>query len=196
MSLMHDSALRAMITSKQLGIEPFDPQRVQPASIDLCLGDKFVIVGAGHHRARWLDVKHDQSDNVAHVQVMSDEFFLLRPEQFVLAATLERIRLAPWLAARVEGKSSLGRLGVMVHSTAGFIDPGFEGHVTLELSNMLEVPIKIYPGMPVCQLAVFQMAGSAHPYTGKYQNQDGPMPSLYHLNFQDGSADGRIKGHG
>lgn len=133
-----------------------------------------------------IDVKQDNTWRTARVFVAPGGSFVITPGSFVLAATQETVRLGHALAGRIEGKSSLGRLGLMVHSTAGFIDPGFEGQITLELSNLANAPMRLYPGMPIAQLAVFRMAGRVElPYgmTGKYQGQTGPTPSRYHLNF-------------
>lgn len=184
--LLHDTALRKAIFDRTLGIEPFDDSRVQPSSIDMCLANEFAIIDTSSGQD--MDVRQNNSERVHMVKVPDGDYFLLRPEHFVLASTVERVRLGHAIAGRVEGKSSLGRLGLMVHSTAGFIDPGFDGQVTLELSNMLDVPLRLYPGMPVAQLCIFLMAGSAaKPYsmTGKYRHQSGPTPSLYHQNFQE-----------
>jgi dCTP deaminase len=184
--LLHDAALATAISTGSLGIEPFSPGSIQPSSVDLLLDDEFVIIETV--RGADMDVRQNNSKAGHRVKVPHDDYFLLRPEHFVLASTVERVRIGRGYAARIEGKSSLGRLGLMVHSTAGFIDPGFEGQVTLELSNMLQVPIRLYPGMPVAQLAVFMMSGQAKPYEGKYQHQTGPATSQYHRNFDYGTS--------
>lgn len=182
--LLHDIALLDAITSGALGLEPFEAARLQGSSVDLLLDNHFAIVDTSSGLD--MDVRQNNSERAHRISVGDDDYFLLRSEHFVLASTRERVQLGNGYAGRIEGKSSLGRLGLMVHSTAGFIDPGFEGTITLELSNMLDVPIRLYPGMPIAQLCVFLMAGPAHkPYStvGKYQHQTGPTTSLYHRNF-------------
>ena len=127
------------------------------------------------------------------VEVADGEPFILHPGEFVLGSTLERVALPDDLVARLEGKSSLGRLGLLIHSTAGYVDPGWDGYLTLELSNVANLPITIYPGMKIGQISFFQMTTAAeHPYGSeakgsKYQGQRGPTPSRYYLNFRDGS---------
>jgi dCTP deaminase len=154
---------------------------LQPASIDVRLDRDFLVFE--NHRHTCIDPAVEQDDLGRPVRVDGGEPFVLHPGEFVLASTFERVRLPDDLAARLEGKSSLGRLGLVTHSTAGFIDPGFEGHVTLELSNLATLPIKLWPGMKVGQLAVFQMSGPAEfPYGSavrgsRYQGQRGPTAS-------------------
>lgn len=186
--ILHDAALRKAVATGSLEIEPFDSTRVQPSSIDLTLGQQFCALRHSPD-AEVLDVKVDNRSRFTYTTVCQGGCIPIMPGQFLLGATRETVRLSGAYAGRIEGKSSLGRLGLMVHSTAGFVDPGFEGQITLELSNLTEVPITLYPGMPVAQLAVFLMAGTVElPYgrTGKYQGQTGPTPSKYHLNFGAG----------
>jgi dCTP deaminase len=181
--LLHDSALRQAIADGELVIDPFDHRRLQPSSIDLTLDQRFAVL---RPEAEVLDVKQDNRSLMDHVDVLPSGYFDLHPGDFVLAATREVVAFSESLAGRVEGKSSLGRLGLLVHSTAGFVDPGFRGQITLELSNMTSVPIRLYPDMPVAQICVFQMAGVAdvsYAQIGKYAGQMGPTPSMYHLNF-------------
>ena len=179
--LLSDRDLHAAIAGGQLGIDPYDTGMLQPASIDVRLDRAFLVFET--HRHACIDPAVRQDDLTRLVEVQDGEAFVLHPGEFVLASTLERVRLPRDLAARLEGKSSLGRLGLVTHSTAGFIDPGFEGHVTLELSNAATLPLKLWPGMKVGQLAVFQMTGPAEfPYGSvvrgsRYQGQAGPTAS-------------------
>lgn len=160
---------------------------LQPASIDVRLDRSFLVFNS--HRHAFIDPAVRQDDLTREVRVESGEPFVLHPGEFVLGSTLERVSLPDTLAARLEGKSSLGRLGLITHSTAGFIDPGFEGHVTLELSNLATLPLKLWPGMKVGQLAVFELSSPAeHPYGSavrgsRYQGQRGPTASRSWQNF-------------
>ena len=160
---------------------------IQPSSIDVRL-DKFFRV-FDNHKYPHIDPAADQSDLTREVEIASDETFILHPGEFVLGSTYERITLPDDVAARLEGKSSLGRLGLLTHSTAGFIDPGFSGHVTLELANVATLPIKLYSGMKIGQLCFFRLSSPAeHPYGSakygsRYQGQRGPTPSRSHANF-------------
>jgi dCTP deaminase len=185
--ILSDRSLRAALESGHLVVEPLDDDAVQPSSIDLRLDSRFRVF----HNARYpyIDVKQPMEDLTELVEVTPDDVFILHPGEFVLAATYERVAIPPDLAARLEGKSSLGRLGLLTHSTAGFLDPGFEGHVTLELSNMANLPITLYPGMRIGQIAVFQLTTPAErPYGtagigSRYQGQRGPTPSRYWESF-------------
>ncbi|MFE0206978.1 dCTP deaminase [Streptomyces sp. NPDC058985] len=185
--LLSDRDLQAAIAAGQLGVTPFDEAMVQPASIDVRLDDTFRVFEG--HRHDCIDPAVRQEDLTREVRVPAGEPFVLHPGEFVLGATLERVSLPDTLAARLEGKSSLGRLGLITHSTAGFIDPGFEGHVTLELSNLAPLPLKLWPGMKVGQLAVFQLSSPAeYPYGSevrgsRYQGQRGPTASRSWQNF-------------
>ena len=160
---------------------------IQPSSIDVRL-DKFFRV-FDNHKYPHIDPAADQSDLTREVEIASDETFILHPGEFVLGSTYECITLPDDVAARLEGKSSLGRLGLLTHSTAGFIDPGFSGHVTLELANVATLPIKLYSGMKIGQLCFFRLSSPAeHPYGSakygsRYQGQRGPTPSHSHANF-------------
>lgn len=179
--LLNDTALLKAVEDGRFGLDPFDPSRIQPSSIDMTLGNQFSVLGYDKTNGI-LDLREDNSTWLKDITV--EEHLDLRPGEFALATTTEVLALPNDLAARVEGKSSLGRLGLMVHITAGFIDPGFHGEVTLELVNLLPCPIRLYPGMPVAQLAVFEMTGdAANPYKGKYQGQVGPAQSKFHQNF-------------
>lgn len=186
--LLSDRDIRAAVDAEQLGIEPFDASLIQPSSVDVRL-DKFFRV-FNNSRYTHIDPKEEMPDLTSLVEVEEDGAFVLHPGEFVLGATFEKFTLPHHLAGRLEGKSSLGRLGLLTHSTAGFIDPGFSGHITLELSNTANLPIKLYPGMKVGQLALFQMTSPAQaPYGSgalgsKYQGQRGPTPSKSYLNFR------------
>jgi len=168
-------------------IDPYDNALLQPSSVDVRV-DRFFRV---FHNARYpyIDVKEPQEELTELVEVADDQAFILHPGEFVLGSTLERIVLPDDLVARLEGKSSLGRLGLLIHSTAGFIDPGFDGHVTLELSNVANLPITIYHGMKIGQISFVQLSEPAEkPYGSgelgsKYQGQTGPTPSRYWQNF-------------
>jgi dCTP deaminase len=185
--LLSDRDLLAAIEAGRLGLTPFDQALVQPSSIDVRL-DRYFRVFA-NHRYTHIDPAEQQDDLTELVEPTGDEPFILHPGEFVLGSTLEVISLGDDLAARLEGKSSLGRLGLLTHSTAGFIDPGFSGHVTLELSNVANLPIKLYPGMKIGQICVLQLSSpSEHPYGSsvygsRYQDQRGPTPSRSHLRF-------------
>ncbi|QNE90243.1 dCTP deaminase [Corynebacterium incognita] len=186
--LLSDHDIRAAVDSGNLGIEPFDAALIQPSSVDVRL-DKFFRV-FNNSRYTHIDPKQEMEDLTSLVEVEDGDAFVLHPGEFVLGATLEKFTLPNDLAGRLEGKSSLGRLGLLTHSTAGFIDPGFTGHITLELSNVANLPITLWPGMKVGQLAMFKMTSPAEvPYgTGalgsKYQGQRGPTPSKAFLNFR------------
>lgn len=185
--LLSDRDIRSAIDSGDLGIDPFEPANIQPSSVDVRM-DRFFRV-FNNSKYTHIDPKLQQDDLTSLVEVEEGEAFVLHPGEFVLASTLEKFTLPPNLAGRLEGKSSLGRLGLLTHSTAGFIDPGFSGYITLELSNVANLPMTLWPGMKVGQLALFRMSSPAEvPYgTGalgsKYQGQRGPTPSRAYLNF-------------
>ena len=186
--LLSDRDLVSEIKAQHLALEPFEPALMQPSSIDVRL-DRFFRV-FNNHLYTHIDPAERQDDLTTMVDVPEGESFVLHPGEFVLASTLEVITLGQGLAARLEGKSSLGRLGLMTHSTAGFIDPGFSGHVTLELSNMATLPVRLWPGMKVGQLCVFRLSSPAeHPYGSsiygsRYQGQRGPTASKSWQNWQ------------
>lgn len=185
--LLSDKDIKAEIESGRVGIDPYEPAMVQPSSIDVRL-DKFFRVFE-NHRYPHIDPSTEQTDLTREVEANGDEPFVLHPGEFVLGSTYEVVTLPTNIAARLEGKSSLGRLGLLTHSTAGFIDPGFSGHVTLELANVATLPILLYPGMKIGQVCFFQMTSDAeHPYGSsvygsRYQGQRGPTPSRSHANF-------------
>src|SRR5690625_2942738 len=185
--LLSDRDIRAAVDAGRVRLDPFDPEMIQPASIDVRLDRWFRLFD--NHRYAVIDPAEDQSDLTRLVEVARGEPFVLHPGEFVLGATYELVTLGDDVAARLEGKSSLGRLGLLTHSTAGFIDPGFTGHVTLELSNTATLPITLWPGMKVGQLCFFQLASPAErPYGAgasgsRYQGQRGPTASRAHINF-------------
>ena len=185
--ILSDRSIRKALDDGRIEVDPLASDAIQPSSVDVRLDSAFRVFA--NHRYPHIDVREDQPDLTELVEVAGDEPFILHPGEFVLGATFERIKLPNDIVARLEGKSSLGRLGLLIHSTAGFIDAGFDGYVTLELSNVATLPIAIYPGMKVGQFAFFQLDQPAEfPYgskeTGsKYQGQRGPTASRYHLNF-------------
>ncbi|WP_327678878.1 dCTP deaminase [Kitasatospora sp. NBC_00458] len=185
--LLSDKDIRTEIDKGRVVIDPYDPAMIQPSSIDVRL-DRFFRVFE-NHRYPHIDPSEEQPDLTRLVEPEGDDAFILHPGEFVLASTYEVISLPDDVASRLEGKSSLGRLGLLTHSTAGFIDPGFSGHVTLELSNVATLPIKLYPGMKIGQLCLFRLSSpSEHPYGSerygsRYQGQRGPTPSRSYLNF-------------
>jgi dCTP deaminase len=187
--IFSDRSIREAIESGSIQIDPFEPSHVQPSSVDLRVGDGFRVFV--NHKYSEIDPRSPQEDLTQLVEV-GEEAFMLHPGEFVLGSTLERVKLGEDVVARLEGKSSLGRLGLLIHSTAGFIDPGFEGHITLELSNVATLPIAIYPGMRIGQISFYQMTTPAEfPYGSpqlgsKYQGQTGPTASRSHRDFPNG----------
>jgi dCTP deaminase len=185
--LLSDRDLRAEIESGRVGVDPYDPAMIQPSSVDLRLDRYFRVFQ--NHRHGFIDPAQAQEDLTELIEPAGEEPFILHPGEFVLGSTYETVSLPDDLAGRLEGKSSLGRLGLLTHSTAGFIDPGFTGHVTLELSNVATLPIKLWPGMKIGQLCLLRMTSPAeHPYGSakagsRYQGQRGPTPSRSYLNF-------------
>ncbi|XNY99648.1 dCTP deaminase [Micrococcus luteus] len=185
--LLSDRDIRAELDAGRVALDPCEPAFVQPASIDVRLDRFFRLFD--NHRYAHIDPSIEQPELTRLVEVDPEEAFVLHPGEFVLGATYEQVTLPDDIAARLEGKSSLGRLGLLTHSTAGFIDPGFSGHVTLELSNTATLPIKLWPGMKVGQLCFFRLSSSAEhpygsgPYLNRYQGQRGPTASRSHLNF-------------
>lgn len=185
--LLSDKDIRAQIDSGRVVVEPYEPKMIQPSSIDVRL-DKFFRVFE-NHKYEVIDPSKEQPELTREIEVANNEHFILHPGEFVLASTYEVITLPDDIAGRLEGKSSLGRLGLLTHSTAGFIDPGFSGHITLELSNVANLPVKLYPGMKIGQLCLIKLSSAAeHPYGSavygsRYQGQRGPTPSRSWLNF-------------
>ncbi|MFC6080167.1 dCTP deaminase [Sphaerisporangium aureirubrum] len=185
--LLSDGDIRAEIESGRVKVDPFDKEMVQPSSVDVRLDRYFRVFE--NHRYPHIDPSVEQPELTRLVVPEGEEPFILHPGEFVLASTYEVIGLPDDIAGRLEGKSSLGRLGLLTHSTAGFVDPGFEGHVTLELSNVATLPIKLWPGMKIGQLCMFRLSSPAeHPYGSarygsRYQGQRGPTPSRSFMNF-------------
>ncbi|MFZ9101851.1 MAG: dCTP deaminase [Pontimonas sp.] len=185
--LLSDRDIRAEIDQQRIQLDPWDEAMVQPSSVDVRLDRFFRLFD--NHKYPHIDPAQDQPDLTRLVEVNGDEPFVLHPGEFVLGATYELVTLPDDIAARLEGKSSLGRLGLLTHSTAGFIDPGFSGHVTLELSNVATLPITLWPGMKIGQLCFFRLSSPAeHPYGSqrygsRYQGQRGPTASRSAANF-------------
>jgi len=185
--LLSDRDIKAEIDGGRVRLQPYDEAMVQPSSIDVRL-DKFFRL-FDNHKYPFIDPAEDQPDLTRLIEVERDEPFILHPGEFVLGSSFEVVTLPDDLAARLEGKSSLGRLGLVTHSTAGFVDPGFSGHVTLELSNVATLPIKLWPGMKVGQLCFFRLSSPAEnpygsaKYGSRYQGQRGPTASRSFQNF-------------
>ena len=187
--ILSDRSIREALAARRIVVDPLDDRDVQPSSVDLRLDRYFRVFR--NDTTPFIDPKEPQEDLTEMVEVGEGNAFILHPGEFVLGSTQERVVLPTDLVARLEGKSSLGRLGLLIHSTAGFVDAGWDGHLTLELSNVANLPIALYPGMKIGQISFFQMTTEAdHPYGSrekgsKYQGQRGPTPSRYYLNFRD-----------
>ena len=185
--LLSDRDIRAQLASGRVVLEPSDPSMVQPSSVDVRLDRFFRLFD--NHKYSVIDPAQEQPDLTRLVEVPAEDPFILHPGEFVLGSTYEQVTLPDDVAARVEGKSSLGRLGLLTHATAGFVDPGFSGHVTLELANVATLPIKLYPGMKIGQFCFFRLSSpSEHPYGSakygsRYQGQRGPTPSRSFQSF-------------
>ena len=185
--LLSDRDIRKEIESGRVKLDPYAPALIQPSSIDVRMDRYFRVFE--NHRYPHIDPAIEQPDLTRLVETADDDPFVLHPGEFVLASTFEVVTLPDDIAGRLEGKSSLGRLGLLTHSTAGWIDPGFSGHVTLELSNVATLPIKLWPGMKIGQLCLFRTSSPAeHPYGSavygsRYQDQRGPTPSRSYQNF-------------
>ena len=185
--LLSDRDIRAELDRERIRLEPYEPGMIQPSSIDVRLDRYFRLFD--NHKYPFIDPAEDQPELTHLIEVRPDEPFILHPGEFVLASTLEVVTLGDQLAGRLEGKSSLGRLGLLTHSTAGFIDPGFTGHVTLELSNVATLPIKLWPGMKIGQMCFFRLSSPAEKpygsadYSSRYQGQRGPTASRSFQNF-------------
>lgn len=185
--LLSDRDIKAEIAAERIRLEPYDIAMVQPASVDIRL-DRFFRTFE-NHKYQFIDPRQEQPDMTRAVEVAPSDPFVLHPGEFVLGSTYEVVTLPDDIAARVEGKSSLGRLGLLTHATAGFIDPGFSGHVTLELSNVSNLPVTLWPGMKIGQLCFIKMSSASEfpygssVYGSRYQNQRGPTPSRSFQNF-------------
>ena len=187
MSVLSDRDIRAAIKSGEVVIRPYDPVDLQPSSVDLHLDRRFRVFR--NNRYPYIDVRKPQPDLTELVTIENDEPFILHPGEFVLGQTLEWTELPADLVARLEGKSSLGRLGLLIHSTAGYVDPGWKGNLTLELSNVANLPIALYFGMKIGQISFFRMSSAVErPYGSKelgskYQGQSEPTASAFHRDF-------------
>ncbi len=182
--VLSDRTIREYLEAGRLEIDPYDPALVQPSSVDVRVSSEFRVFH--NNRQPFIDVRRPLADLTDVVTMTGDEPFILHPGEFVLGSTLERVAIPDDLVARLEGKSSLGRLGLLIHSTAGYIDPGWDGQITLELSNVARLPITIYPGMPIGQISFLTLTTPVdQPYRGKYLGQSGPTASEYHKNFPD-----------
>lgn len=191
--ILSDRSLREQLDAGRIVIDPLDDSLVQPSSVDVRISHLFRVFR--NHSRGVIDVKEDLQNLTELIEMpvgpdgIGDEPFMLHPGEFVLGSTYERIAVPDDLVGRVEGKSSLGRLGLLIHSTAGFIDAGFDGHITLELANVASLPITLYPGMKIGQVSFMKMTSPAdRPYGSgahgsKYQGQSGPTPSRYFENF-------------
>ena len=185
--LLSDGDIRKQLDAGRIKLNPLNLDLLQPSSIDVRLDRFFRLFD--NHKYPFIDPREQQDELTRFVEVASDEAFILHPGEFVLGSTYEYVSLPNDIAARLEGKSSLGRLGLLTHSTAGFVDPGFEGHVTLELSNVATLPIKLWPGMKIGQLCFFQLSSTSEnpygseKYGSRYQGQRGPTASRSHLRF-------------
>jgi dCTP deaminase len=186
--VLSDRSIRREIEDGRIVIDPFDERLIQPSSVDVRVDRRFRVFR--NSRYPFIDVRQPMDELTEPVAIEGDDPFILHPGEFVLGQTLERVALPDDLVARLEGKSSLGRLGLLIHSTAGFVDPGFSGNITLELSNVANLPITIYHGMPIGQISFMRMDQPVeHPYgsgekASKYQGQDEPTPSRFYLNFE------------
>jgi len=193
--ILSDRSIREALASGRIEIDPLGPDAVQPASVDVRLDDGFRVFA--NHRHPVIDVRQPMPDLTDLVTATQAEPFVLHPGEFVLASTYERVRLPADLVARIEGKSSLGRLGLLTHATAGFVDPGWDGWLTLELSNVATLPISLYPGMRIGQLAFFELTTAAdQPYgssglRSKYQSHRGPTASRYFQNYDADTGNAR-----
>ena len=187
--VLSDHSIREEIAAGRIRLDPFDDALVQPCSVDVRVGDSFRVFR--NARYPYIDVKREMEDLTELVRVGPDEAFILHPGEFVLGVVAERVALPDDLVATLDGKSSLGRLGLVVHQTAGVIDAGFDGHITLELANVANLPITVYPGMRIAQLSFMTLTTPAdQPYGSgslgsKYQGQAEPTPSRYYLNFTE-----------
>ena len=186
--VLSDRTIRELLGEGRIVLDPYDESLLQPSSVDVRVDRYFRVFR--NSRYPFIDVKTEQEELTELVEIDDATPFILHPGEFVLGSTLERVGLPDDLVARLEGKSSLGRLGLLIHSTAGFIDPGWDGHVTLELSNVANLPITIYHGMKIGQLSFVRLSTAAdQPYGSgtlgsKYQGQQGPTPSRYWKNFE------------
>ena len=191
MSVLSDRDIRAAIDAGDVAIRPYDPADLQPSSVDLHLDRSFRVFR--NNRYPYIDVRAPQPDLTELLHIEDEEPFILHPGEFVLGQTLEWVELPNDLVARLEGKSSLGRLGLLIHSTAGYVDPGWKGNLTLELSNVANLPIALYYGMKIGQISFFKMSSEVErPYGSpelgsKYQGQSEPTASRFDRDFANGA---------
>ncbi|MAG16258.1 dCTP deaminase [Candidatus Woesearchaeota archaeon] len=185
--ILSDKSIKEEIEKGNIVIEPYNVECVQPSSIDVHLSGKFLVFNKAQHAV--IDVK-EQQDNLMQSVEVKDDSFILHPGEFVLGSTMENVKMPNHIAGRIEGKSSLGRLGLLIHSTAGYIDPGFKGNLTLELSNVSPLPIKLFPNMKIGQISFMHMSSEVeNPYgseklKSKYQGNEGPKQSKFYENFE------------
>lgn len=190
MSVLSDRDIRAELEAGRVRIDPYDPADLQPSSVDLHLDRSFRVFR--NNRYAYIDVRAPQPDLTEMLKVADDEPFILHPGEFVLGQILEWVELPDDLVARLDGKSSLGRIGLLIHSTAGYVDPGWKGNLTLELSNVANLPIALYYGMRIGQISFFRMSSPVErPYGSKglgskYQGQSEPTASAFHEDFEAG----------
>lgn len=185
--ILSDKTIKEAIAAGRIEIEPYDEACVQPSSVDLHVDAEFRVFHNARHA--YIDVRREMDDLTELVRIEDDEPFILHPGEFVLGSTAERVKIPTDLVARLEGKSSLGRLGLLIHSTAGYVDPGWDGYLTLELYNVANLPITIYRGMRIGQISFFQLTTAAEvPYGSagsKYQGQRGPTASRFFEEFEN-----------
>ena len=195
--ILSDRSIKEQLAAGRLVIEPFDPTLVQPSSADLRLDRRFLVFR--NTRRAYLDVKERADDLMETVEPEGDEPIVLHPSEFILGSTVEVVTIPDDLVARLEGRSSVGRLGIVIHSTAGYIDPGFSGQITLEIANLANIPVRLYPGMRIAQISFARMTTPADtPYGrrglgSKYQGQGAPTPSRLYLDFAEPVDDGQPK---
>jgi dCTP deaminase len=188
--VLSDGDIRAEIEAGRIVLDPYVPEAVQPSSVDLHLDNRFRVFR--NSRYPYIDVREEQPELTELVEIRNDEPFILHPGEFVLGSTLERVVLPNDVVARLDGKSSLGRLGLLIHSTAGFVDPGWDGNLTLELSNVANLPITLYDGMKIGQISFQRMTSPVEIAYGdsrlgsRYRGQRDPTASLYHRDFERG----------
>ena len=187
--MLSDVDIKSSIKNKDIEISPLIEEFIQPSSVDLRVGADFRVFE--NHKYSHIDPKAKQDDLTTLVTSSMEEPFVLHPGEFVLGTTFEKVSLSNKVVARLEGKSSLGRIGLLIHSTAGFVDPGFSGYLTLELSNVANLPIKIYPEMKIGQISFYYLNSPSESkygsgiYASKYQGQEGPTPSRSHNDFNN-----------
>tara|TARA_Y100000592_G_C5310820_1_gene240008 strand:- start:53 stop:628 length:576 start_codon:yes stop_codon:yes gene_type:complete len=187
--MLSDTDIKSSIKNRDIEISPLIEEYIQPSSVDLRVGSDFRVFE--NHKYSHIDPKAHQDDLTTLITASIEEPFVLHPGEFVLGTTFEKISLSNKVVARLEGKSSLGRIGLLIHSTAGFVDPGFSGYLTLELSNVANLPIKIYPEMKIGQISFYYLNSPSESeygtetYGSKYQGQEGPTPSKIHTDFKE-----------